>query len=291
MEPSTSSSRSTAPSSPSSASTSTATTSITLTASMPAMANVSAGDPTGTAAPAEQVAWQIAVTLVVVVAMFGAMANEYGSPDMLMMGALVVVSRGVPTPLTMPCPRPHKADERSHPHPGHMSYLALAPCSLPPSLSRSLSVPLPACLCLCLCLCRCFRLYLYLYLRLRLRRPRLRLLRLPACLPACLPLSRSLALWYGRNWCAAQALAVGIISVEEAVQGFSNTGMMTVAALLVVAEAVKTTDAIAPIRSLVLCVAACSHPTLAARAAAAAAAAPTRACHRLHLVRLCVDHA
>ena len=52
------------------------------------------------------------------------------------------------------------------------------------------------------------------------------------------------------------SLATGIISVEEAVQGFSNTGMMTVAALLVVAEAVKITDAIAPVRSLVLCVAA-----------------------------------
>jgi Na+/H+ antiporter NhaD/arsenite permease-like protein len=92
----------------------------------------------GNGSSQSRVAWQIAVTLVVVAAMFGAMAKEFGSPDMLMMTALTIF------------------------------------------------------------------------------------------------------------------VAVGIISVEESVQGFSNTGMMTVAALLVVAEAVKRTDAIAPIRQILL---------------------------------------
>eukprot|EP00035_Acanthoeca_spectabilis_P022882 m.446366 g.446366 ORF g.446366 m.446366 type:complete len:737 (-) comp19351_c0_seq1:60-2270(-) len=45
-------------------------------------------------------------------------------------------------------------------------------------------------------------------------------------------------------------LVVDIISIPEAVQGFSNTGMLTVAVLLIVAEGVKKTGAINPIKGL-----------------------------------------
>jgi hypothetical protein len=41
-----------------------------------------------------------------------------------------------------------------------------------------------------------------------------------------------------------QTLVVGIIDIEEAVQGFSNTGMLTVAMLLIVAAAMQKTGAI-----------------------------------------------
>ena len=45
-------------------------------------------------------------------------------------------------------------------------------------------------------------------------------------------------------------LVVGIIDIDEVVQGFSNTGMLTVAMLLVVAEAMQKTGAINGIKTL-----------------------------------------
>lgn len=45
-------------------------------------------------------------------------------------------------------------------------------------------------------------------------------------------------------------LAVGIVTPKEAMSGFSNTGMLTVAVLLIVADAVRKTGAINPVKKL-----------------------------------------